>query len=700
MTFLINIVSDISLWYLLIAVPLFLFISFTFYKNDLNLNEMPVAVQKICQILRAITLILIFLLILSPLFKWFITEIKKPLIVVAIDQSQSISLSKDHLYQKQKINEFIKHLKEKNENTYNIQFLGFGSEIKPIDSLLFNHTHTNLSELLQYISNHYEFENLCALLLLTDGNFNTGQHPLYLNQKLNFPVYTIPLGDTTTKKDIYIEKLIYNTQQYLGNNIRIQVNLKANNYSGAKTTVRLLKNNVLLESKPVFINSNKYYQSISFNLYEERPGIYKYTIVVDSLPQEYTTTNNQKTAIINVSSDKQYIAIISSFPHPDIGAFASALQSNPAFEISLLTPEKALDSLNKYHALVLYQLPNQQNNASQLIKSLSDKQIPTLFILGSQSNLNQLNQWFYHPVVIQPKSGQFEDAYINLNVPENLFNLTNEIKETFELFPPLVVPFGNYNLPANAEIIAYQRIKQIQTNRPLIAFCEWQNNAKCGIVFGEGFYRWRMYEYLHKQQHTYVNIFLNKLIQYLLAKQKKERFIVHSQVVYNENDPIRIEAELYNKIYEPISEANISFTLVASNNHRYQFSFDKNYPFYELIINGIPADEYKWKAQAEINNEKFSKEGLFVVQQVNLEQQDYVTNIPLLQQLAIRTKGKYVPLDSLNKLPSFLENNPNIVSTSLSTENFASLIDFKWILLLIVLFISTEWFLRRYFGSL
>lgn len=696
-----NISSEISLWYGLLALPLLIYIVWRFYRNDLSLSEMPQPVKRIASTLRIATLILIVLLLLSPFFKWLSVEIKKPLIVVAFDQSQSITIHKDFNRQREQINSFLQNIQPKLNEQYDLRILSFGKDVRKFDSLHFTDKQTNLSEVINYAQSQFEFDNLAAMLILSDGNFNAGQNPLYMPQPITFPIFSTPLGDTTTRKDLYIDKLVYNPHQYTGINIKLQAQIKAFLLAGNKCTIKLFKDKKQIDQKTIQINSQNFFQTVTFTDFAEKPGTYTYQFVVDSLAGEFLYENNKKTAVIHVSSQKQHIAIVSSFPHPDVGSLFTALESNPAFEVALTTPEKALDSIDKWLAMVLYQLPNNQPNSTALLKKIGEKQKSVLLVLGSQTSLASLNSWFTTPLVVQTKAGQFEDAYIHWDNTDNFLNLSQELKETFELFPPLLVPFGEYKIPENSQIIAAQKIKQIKTSKPLIFVTEWQQGNKCLVISGEGFFRWRMAEYLHKQQHTFVTTFFNKMMLYLLSSQKKERFVVQHKPVFNEGENILFEAELYNKIYEPISDAEIQLQIESvERKESYNFYFDKNQPFYTLTIRSLPAGEYKWTAQTRYGSETFKRQGSFIVQPFNAELQDYISNHALLKQLSLRTGGEVIPLDSLNNIDQYLSKHSIIVPISNTEETYTSLINIKWVLLIIVLLISAEWFLRRFFGSL
>ncbi|MGQ9847051.1 MAG: hypothetical protein ACUVQP_06070 [Bacteroidales bacterium] len=691
-----QIISEWSLWWLLLVLPAVFVVVWYFYHKDNSLSEMPKTATTFAKLLRIMVLIFICLLCFGLIFKWNKNQIKKPLIAIAIDQSQSIKLSSKFNEQKEKISAFIKNINL--TNNYNIKIFGFGSDVKLLDSLQFEEKATNISNVIHYIHQQFEYENLGAIVLLSDGIYNQGSNPIYLNELASTPIFSVCLGDSVPQADLIIDKINYNSKVFVGNNIKIQVAVKANKLIGKKSKIHLLSDGKTIKSQDIIINKNQFYQTFTFVVNNEKEGIYKYQIKLDPIENESSFINNNGYAIIHVSSDKQKIIIATSFPHPDIGAIKSALETNPSYSVTILSPEKAADSLAGANAVILYQLPSKFNNATTLFKNIFINQTPTLFILGGQSQINALNANMPSPILI-PKANQTDDAYPLLNKNENLFNLSSESKEIIESFPPLLVYFGDYKLKPNAEVVAYQKIKQIQTDKPLIIFDYWQENHKYGIIFGEGIYRWRLAEYAQKQQNIVFNEFINKLINYLLLNQKKERFRIINKQIYNELENITFDAELYNKSYEPISDAEINMSITSANN-KYTFTFDANNPFYSLNIGRFPAGEYKWTANAQTKSEKFSKSGIFIVKEENIETNNLIADAQLMEQLAIRSGGRMLSLDSLFEISNIIKNQSNILPVSYSEEDFVSLIDFNWILIIIVILISIEWFLRRYFGSL
>ncbi|MCB0751926.1 MAG: VWA domain-containing protein, partial [Ignavibacteriae bacterium] len=62
------------------------------------------------------------------------------------------------------------------------------------------------------------------------------------------------------------------------------------------------------------------------------------------------------------------------------------------------------------------------------------------------------------------------------------------------------------------------------------------------------------------------------------------------------------------------------------------------------------------------------------------------------------TKGKTYYKDQINNLLKEFKNSSQFPVTQKSTEKISSLIDWKWLLFLLVLLLSLEWFIRKYKG--
>ena len=67
--------------------------------------------------------------------------------------------------------------------------------------------------------------------------------------------------------------------------------------------------------------------------------------------------------------------------------------------------------------------------------------------------------------------------------------------------------------------------------------------------------------------------------------------------------------------------------------------------------------------------------------------------------LASLTNGKNFNVDELNQLVESIENDDRITSIMREETNYKDLINMKLIFFVILSLVSTEWFLRKMFGT-
>ena len=136
-------------------------------------------------------------------------------------------------------------------------------------------------------------------------------------------------------------------------------------------------------------------------------------------------------------------------------------------------------------------------------------------------------------------------------------------------------------------------------------------------------------------------------------------------------------------------------TLTNKQKKNYQFTFNKSGNAYQLNIGELPAGEYSFKAQTRLGAELFKKEGSFIVKPLISEKINTVANHQLLYQLSSNTNGKFLNFSQINELPSLIKNNQTIKPIMYSENSTNQLINFKWIILVIVLLMALEWYLRK-----
>ncbi len=685
-----------SAWLILVCIATGLIYAGGLYYRERK-SEIPKKIKWILAAIRFTAVTILAVLLLSLSVKLISRQLEKPIVIFAQDNSQSIIINKDSVYYKTKypaeIEKFLKELAQ----DYDLKVYSFGDRMSENDSFGFTDKITDISSFFDEIDVRHSNRNVGAVILASDGIYNRGTSPLYSSEKLKFPVYTVALGDTIIQKDIIITKVNYNKVCYLGNDFPVEVIISANKCANQKVTVSLEKGNESLFSKTIDIPNDKYSETVSFQLEAKLTGVQHYRVKLSSVDSEISYRNNVQDIFIEVLSGKQKILLLSSAPHPDISAIKQAIESNRNYEVDYFLKSDFKKPLNQYNLVILHQLPGKNEPATELIEDIRTSKLPVLYIIGIQSDINYFNRQKTGVNIV--RSGEkFEDALPAVNTDFALFTINDELKKAINSFPPLSVAYGDYKISNSTDILFYQKIGSVFTQKPLIAF----NNSldeKSGIVLGEGMWRWKLNNYLQKGNTLIFNELINKIIQYLSVKVDKDFFRVKHKNSFYENETVEFDAELYNESYELVNSPEVKLTITNSEKKSYQFVFSKSSKAYHLDAGNFPVGEYSFLAQVKLGNKMMQKTGLFSVYPLNLESVNLVADHQLLNLIARSHDSKMFYPANLDKLISELKNRQDIKTISHSEKRYNDLVNLWVIMLLLIVLLSTEWFLRKFFGT-
>ena len=121
-----------------------------------------------------------------------------------------------------------------------------------------------------------------------------------------------------------------------------------------------------------------------------------------------------------------------------------------------------------------------------------------------------------------------------------------------------------------------------------------------------------------------------------------------------------------------------------------------NSNFYGVEIKDLAPGEYQFNIRE--GSSGIQKKGSFTVLEFNVEQQHTSANFTKLDFLAKNNQGQLYFLDQQKDLITNLIQDKRFVSVQKSREKTVPLIDWKYLLILLMLSLSAEWFTRKYFG--
>jgi hypothetical protein len=682
-------------------------LSWLLYSKNENYNQALFFIKKrkyVLQTLRFASLFLILFLLLSPFIKSKWTETEKPIILFLNDNSASIKIKKGTA-DSTTLAQHLSLLKDKLGNDYNLKEYTFGAAIKEGNTINYKENATNIADALTELYNQYNNQNVGAVILSSDGIYNQGSNPLYVNEGWLVPHYTIALGDTTFQKDFFIGKCYYNKTCYLHDQTSIKIDIGANYLSGSRAdiVVNKIDNG---QSKQVYahsfnINENRFSTSFDFVINADKTGIQHYKIISTKINGEATFVNNEQDIYIEVLDSRLKIAIIANAPHPDLAALKSIIEANNNYDCKLELIENTLAAtslIGNANLIILHQLPSFQNNAISIVKAANDKHIPILFVLGSSSNLAGFSQ-VQNLVSISGNAANTNETQASFNKDFSAYTLDEKFVKSLQAFPPLYSPFGDYKLSANAYVLAYQKIGSANTKYPLLAMAD-ANGQKTGLISGEGIYRWRLYDYLLHQNNDAVNEVVQKMIQYLVIKNDKRAFkAAPLKTLFNENETINFEAYLYNQNYEYVNTPDVSLTITDDKKQNYNYTFSKTEKTYNLSVGSLPVGSYSYVAKTLFNGKELNSNGYFSIAPLQLEGLQTVANHKLLYALSKKTNGKMVYANTAETIAELIKKSETIKPIIYSKYKTLPLLNYKWLFALLLVLLVLEWFLRKYWGS-
>ena len=683
-------------YFLLFAVLIAAGLTLLLYKKDKSFDGLHKWKIVLLAFLRFTVIFIILALLLNLLFKRKSITENKPIIVLVQDNSSSILQNKDSVYYQTTYLDDLQELKNELSKEYELKFYTFGEKLTSDSLVDYSQELTDISGIFNSIASKYSGMNIGAIIIATDGIYNSGMNPIY-SKHMNYPVYSIALGDTVQQKDLIIKDLLVNRIAFLGNRFPIRVFYAAEKCEEKETSITIEKDGESVYSGIISLPKDGNIASVDIELPADRIGLQQYKIKIGELENEISITNNYADFIIDVIDNRQKILLLGDSPHPDIGAIRFALKDNPNFEIDIDYASHFNKSLDEFDLVILHRLPSKNNNISNLLSIIESRKIPALYILGTNSNLDVFNSLSTGlQIITQGNSSEFARAVVNSNFL--LFEPGKDIESMLGTVPPLTVFFGEYRVSEDIRVLMHQIVNGIKTDKPLVAFSD-RLGVKTGFILGEGLWKWRITDFRHFSSHTNFNELISKIVQYIAVKRINDKLITDYKRIFDENESVIIHAELYNETFELVSNQTISLILRNEEGIEYSYFFNSIANSYRIDLGKLPTGRYYFEASADFDNSKHISLGEFIVREINIEAINTTANHHVLYGLANKSGGKVIFSKNMMNIPNILQNNDNIVTIATYEERDYNIHELVIIFFLLLTFAAIEWFLRKYWGS-
>lgn len=676
--------ENIAPQWLLVAILAAGVLSFILYSK----REVPWSknITLLLGFLRLSAIALLIILFLDPLIQLDKREVEKPWLIFAIDNSSSVVARAEQAPSADAIREGVKHLTSELGLEYQISHEHLVPKIG--DSLYFESKVSDLHGLLRSIHSQYDDEHVAGVVFISDGIFNQGMSPAYASY--TFPVYTIGVGDTVVPKDVGIQNIRNNKVAYQGNRFPLVVSLYQKGYEGQSIEVSLFLGQKKLESKRIEPDLEGQV-NVTFLVNAESQGFHKYRVRVTPMEGESSLHNNEMSTYVDIIKNKVRVLIMAPGPHPDIQAIKSSLDAVGGYDVTIYIPgvTKSPDRAG-FDAIVEHQ-------AFSGVKYGDYKSKGWFYIMGERSQLSLMSKDLNY-LKISPVGNKKDDVTAAYNEKFSKFKIEAPSIARTQGYPPVQVMFGDYKLSGPSQVLLYQRVGSIETDKPLLSVYD-DGNRKSAVMMASGLWQWRLHENAYHDGGNIIDELLQKIIQYLSIRENKKRFIVKPRELdYQVGDRVILDTEVYNDLYERTYGNVIEMVIEPDSGAAVNYEIRDSKINSSVNMGTMPAGAYRYTATTTLDGQKYKEEGSFAVKDIQLEGTNLVADHNLLKTVSENSGGQFFHLSGIDGLIDHFRVNAVKPVIKLKSEKLP-LVNSLWVLGFVFLLLAVEWFLRRYLGA-
>ena len=658
-------------------------------------------------ILRGISLIIALFLLLQPRFKWTETNTIELDWNFYVDNSVSIGYHPALSLQtiKSELSQLVFNLNKQDVSPYLYSFSESVSTLENIQSWDGKGSSTNLGSVISHIVS--DQEKLAGATIITDGQINQGLDPSKLIQKVEVPVYTLGIGQSTPLVDLSIQSIDAPTVAIKGEDLRINVIISSTGDIQERVNVILYQGKKMLGSRYLQTKGFGSRAQARFMFTPSNLGENEYRVKVSTISQEINIENNQQKFFVTILKDRYKVALITGSPSFNTSVIKRYIRKYPRVELDHFVRRKngylpALKSFwsRPYQLIIFDNYPLKElSSKTQHIysKKISAEKSSLLWLLGgnvTEKSASSLMPFFHLRMKDQIQTGEKTLWYMTTEaLSRSIFQglELNDGLDFWKNFPPILTSYNFESTNDEIEAIAYNQGSDIV---PLMFIGEKQ-----GIRSAV----WASPEFAtihHRLSSTnYSKIFpelWTRLFSWLLKTGgDKNLYFRLNKESYQQGEEILITGTSIGNKNGSKNQAFITTQNDSLEINSAELRFNPESRRWEGNIWAPKPGKYSYEISIQDGSAPPVKQnGRFIVEESQIELNEVALNSPLLENLSMKTNGAYYPWASraelFKKILPRERKEKNNRSTRFNEES--------WVLVILIVLLTIEWIIRKRIG--
>ncbi len=658
-------------------------------------------------ILRGISLIIALFLLLQPRFKWTETNTIELDWNFYVDNSVSIGYHPVLSLQtiKSELSQLVFNLNKQDVSPYLYSFSEGVSPLDNVQSWNGKGSSTNLGSVISHIVS--DQEKLAGATIITDGQINQGLDPSQLIQKVEVPVYTLGIGQSTPLVDLSIQSIDAPTVAIKGEDLRINVIINSTGDMKERVNVILYHGKKMLGSRYLQTEGFGSRAQARFMFTPSNLGENEYRVKVSTVSQEINIENNQQKFFVTILKDRYKVALITGSPSFNTSVIKRYIRKYPRVELDHFVSRKNgyLPSLKSFwsrpYELIIfdnYPLKELSSKTQRIFsKKIGAEKSSLLWLLGgnvTEKSASSIMPFFHLRMKDQIQTGEKTLWYMTTEaLSRNIFQglELNDGLDFWQNFPPIL---ASYNFESTNDEIVAIAYNQGSDTVPLMFLGEKQDIRSvvwASPEFATIHHRLSGTNYSKTFPELWTRLFSwllkisgDKNLYFRLNKesyQQGEEIIITGTSIGNNNG---------SKNQAFITTQNDSLEINSA-----ELRFNPESKRWEGNIWASKPGKYSYEISIQDGSAPPVKQnGRFIVEESQIELNEVALNSPLLKNLSMKTNGAYYPWASRAELFNKVlprERQEKINRSTRFNEK-------SWVLVILIVLLTTEWIIRKRIG--
>lgn len=529
-------------------------------------------------------------------------------------------------------------------------------------------------------------EEVAASIIVSDGIVNKGQSPI-LQGKSKHSLVIIGVGDTSVYSDFSIESINANKEVYEGNSTQIEINIKALQCAGKKAEIEIWNADKKITSKFWTPKSNTDKEKISLSVKSSTNQLKLRAFIKSKEVEETYMTNNSRIKLIDVVKKKKQVWIIYGKLNPDIKVLSNVINASNRYAVKTISEDDVRDILADiciFHGI----------QKSQLIQDCNNREIPFWTFLNSPSSVVVANRISGAKITKLLRS-KWQSITAGQNEVFNDYLTPNE---------SLLLSWGALESPVlkasaiKENILLYQIWNDIKTEYPLFFKSGSQKNQLWFL--GENIWKWNLQHHKHNSNSQGFKDWVMNNINWLNLDASTRKGIKCNigdgeWVRGRENIISIIEKDAAGRIR---MDTKLKAEITDSSGKKIEIPLVKNAQSYKMGYVPTNSGLHQINVRSDLNPEGTTV--FWSVKEQSVENTNKVARFNLLRNWVSHNNGDFIKATELKKIFVKLDQLKLESARSFEESKQSSLNELGFILAILILCFSIEWFLRKWLGKI